>query len=80
MTGRKPRQQWLSHFRQHRQLAHELIICQIIQRLHLELHILGQNPSNYSDINVRLFRSASRDRRRSMLLKVIVQRGNEVLG
>jgi hypothetical protein len=76
----KPRQQWLSHFSQHRQLAHELIIGQIIQRLHLDAHILGQNPSDHTDINVRLFRSASRDRCRSMLLKVIVQRGNEVLG
>jgi hypothetical protein len=42
---RKPCQQWLSHFSEDSQLAHELIIGQIIQRLHLEMNILGQNPS-----------------------------------
>jgi hypothetical protein len=36
---------------QHRQLAHELIVSQIVQLLHLDDHILGQNPRNYTDIN-----------------------------
>jgi hypothetical protein len=48
--------------------------------LDLDAHILGQKAGNHTHINVRLFRPASRNSRRSMLLKVIIKRGNEVLG
>jgi hypothetical protein len=77
---RQPRQERLRHFSQHRQLAHELIIGQLIQRLHLEMNILGQNPSNYTQINVRLLGTTRRNGYRSMLLEIIVKRRNEVLG
>ncbi len=42
--GLKPCQQWLSHFSQDRQLAQELIIGQIIQRLHLESSSGARDP------------------------------------
>jgi hypothetical protein len=58
---RKPCQQWLSHFSEDRQLVQELIIGQIIQRLRLETNILGQNPSNYTYINVRLLGATFRN-------------------
>jgi hypothetical protein len=60
-------------------LAQELIIGQLIQRLHLEMNILRQKASNHTHINVRLFHPASRNCRRSMILKVIIKSRNKVL-